>query len=74
MHTSRSSDTVRTGACSPALRPFPYGITGSSVDRIGSGRDKSTQRVAWRCRVILLAHEGTSNNVIAQQLGLSRPR
>jgi transposase len=33
----------------------------------------TTQRVARRCRVILLAHEGTSNNAIAQQLGLSRP-
>src|SRR5579863_3042218 len=33
----------------------------------------TTQRVARRCRVILLAHEGTSNNAIAEQLGLSRP-
>ena len=33
----------------------------------------TTQRVARRCRVILLAHEGTSNSAIAQQLGLSRP-
>lgn len=33
----------------------------------------TTQRVARRCRVILLAHEGTSNSSIAQQLGLSRP-
>lgn len=33
----------------------------------------TTQRVARRCRVILLAHQGTSNNRIAQQLGLSRP-
>jgi transposase len=33
----------------------------------------TTQRVARRCRVILLAHAGTSNNAIAQQLGLSRP-
>jgi transposase len=33
----------------------------------------TTQRVARRCRVILLAHEGTSNHAIAQQLGLSRP-
>jgi transposase len=33
----------------------------------------TTQRVARRCRVILLAHEGTSNNAIARQLGLSRP-
>src|ERR1700719_642711 len=33
----------------------------------------TTQRVARRCRVILLAHAGTSNSVIAQQLGLSRP-
>jgi transposase len=33
----------------------------------------TTQRVARRCRVILLAHQGTANNRIAQQLGLSRP-
>src|SRR5271165_4311041 len=33
----------------------------------------TTQRVARRCRVILLAQEGISNNAIAQQLGLSRP-
>src|ERR1022692_3644451 len=33
----------------------------------------TTQRVARRCRVILLANEGTPNNAIAQQLGLSRP-
>lgn len=33
----------------------------------------TTQRVARRCRVILLAHEGTSNSAIAQQLGVSRP-
>jgi transposase len=33
----------------------------------------TTQRVARRCRVILLAHEGTSNSAIAEQLGLSRP-
>jgi transposase len=33
----------------------------------------TTQRVARRCRVILLAHAGTSNSAIAQQLGLSRP-
>src|SRR5712692_7134955 len=33
----------------------------------------TTQRVARRCRVILLSHEGTSNSAIAQQLGLSRP-
>jgi len=33
----------------------------------------TTQRVARRCRVILLAHEGTPNNAIAKRLGLSRP-
>jgi len=33
----------------------------------------TTQRVARRCRVILLAHEGMSNSAIAQRLGLSRP-
>lgn len=31
------------------------------------------QRVAQKCRVILLAHKGMSNHSIAQQLGLSRP-
>ena len=29
----------------------------------------TTQRVARRCRVILLSHEGTSNSAIGQQLG-----
>jgi transposase len=33
----------------------------------------TTQRVARRCRVIMMAHEGISNSAIAQQLGLSRP-
>src|SRR5258708_8465776 len=31
------------------------------------------QRVAQKCRVILLAQEGMSNHSIAKQLGLSRP-
>src|SRR5438445_10766623 len=31
------------------------------------------QRVAQKCRVILLAQEGISNHSIAKQLGLSRP-
>src|SRR5437879_10816497 len=31
------------------------------------------QRVAQKCRVILLAREGMSNHSIAKQLGLSRP-
>jgi transposase len=31
------------------------------------------QRVAWRCRVILLASQGLANHAIAQQTGLSRP-
>jgi transposase len=33
----------------------------------------TTQRVARRCRIILLAHEGTTNSAIARQLDLSRP-
>ena len=33
----------------------------------------TTQRVARRCRIILLAHRGTANNSIARQLGVSRP-
>src|SRR5215469_4640265 len=31
------------------------------------------QSVARKCRVILLASEGNSNNLIANQTGLSRP-
>ena len=38
---------------------------------VRSGR--TPQRVAQKCRVILLAHEGVANHSIAQQLGLSRP-
>lgn len=34
---------------------------------------RSAQRIASRCRVLLLAHEGKSNVAIAQQLNLSRP-
>jgi transposase len=37
-------------------------------------RDGGTsQRIATRCRVILLAHQGETNVAIAGQLGLSRP-
>src|ERR1700730_18961306 len=31
------------------------------------------QKVALRCRLLLLAHEGVANQSIAQQLNLSRP-
>lgn len=31
------------------------------------------QKVALRCRLLLLAHEGIANQSIAQQLSLSRP-
>jgi transposase len=31
------------------------------------------QRIARRCQVILLAHQGVSNHAVAQQTGLSRP-
>src|SRR5260370_17668950 len=31
------------------------------------------QRVAQRCRVVLLAGQGVANNAIARQTGLSRP-
>lgn len=34
---------------------------------------KTPQRVAQKCRAILLAHEGVANCSIARQLGLSRP-
>jgi ATP/maltotriose-dependent transcriptional regulator MalT len=33
----------------------------------------TTQRVARRCRIILLAHQGISNSAIAAQLEVSRP-
>lgn len=33
----------------------------------------SPQRVALRCRVLLLAHQGIANHAIAQQLDISRP-
>jgi len=33
----------------------------------------TTQRMARRCRVILLAAQGTSNRAIARQVGISRP-
>src|SRR5208282_4231412 len=33
----------------------------------------TTQRVARRCRVILLAAQGTPNRAIARQVGVSRP-
>jgi len=33
----------------------------------------TTQRVAQRCRVILLASQGVANHAIAQQTGLARP-
>ena len=33
----------------------------------------TSQRVAQRCRVVLLAGQGVSNNAIARQTGLSRP-
>jgi DNA-binding CsgD family transcriptional regulator len=34
---------------------------------------KTPQKVALRCRLLLLAHEGVANQSIAQQLDLSRP-
>lgn len=37
-------------------------------------RNGSTpQKVALRCRLLLLAHEGAANQSIAEQLSLSRP-
>ena len=33
----------------------------------------TTQRMARRCRVILLAAQGTPNRAIARQVGVSRP-
>jgi transposase len=33
----------------------------------------SSQKVALRCRLLLLAHQGVANQAIAQQLGVSRP-
>ena len=40
-----------------------------SLVRAGS----TPQLVARKCKAILLASEGTANNAIAQQTGLSRP-
>lgn len=34
---------------------------------------KTPQKVASRCRIVLLAHQGLSNRSIAQQLNVSRP-
>src|SRR6516164_3955515 len=40
----------------------------------GLARNGSTpQKVALRCRLLLLANEGIANQSIAEQLGLSRP-
>src|SRR5579885_2925340 len=40
----------------------------------GLVRNGSTpQKVALRCRLLLLAHEGIANQSIAEQLSLSRP-
>src|SRR5689334_12856461 len=33
----------------------------------------SSQKVALRCRLLLLAHQGLANHTIAQQLNVSRP-
>jgi DNA-binding CsgD family transcriptional regulator len=33
----------------------------------------SPQKVALRCRLLLMAHEGVSNQSIAEQLSVSRP-
>src|SRR5450432_3957610 len=53
----------------------PISLQESQVQqlRVLARAGTTTQRVARRCRVILLAHEGTSNSAIAEQLGLSRP-
>jgi putative transposase len=37
------------------------------------GNDNCSQKVALRCRVVLLAHQGIANRSIAQQLNVSRP-
>src|ERR1019366_6650520 len=40
----------------------------------GLARNGSTpQKVALRCRLLLLAHDGIANQLIAEQLSLSRP-
>lgn len=31
------------------------------------------QKVALRCRIVLLAHKGKANHAIARQMGISRP-
>src|SRR6516162_5788887 len=40
-----------------------------SLLRAGS----TPQKVARKCKVVLLAAEGMANNAIAQQIGMSRP-
>lgn len=53
----------------------PLALKGSQKSQLEAlARDgRTSQRVASRCRVILLAHQGKANGVIAQQLELSRP-
>jgi DNA-binding CsgD family transcriptional regulator len=63
---------ITWGMFAPAA---PISLQESQVQQLrGLARAGTTiQRVARRCRVILLAHEGISNSAIAEQLGLSRP-
>src|ERR1700691_3667682 len=54
----------------PALALSP----GQKSELEGLVRSGSTpQKVAVRCRLLLLAHEGAANQSIAEQLSLSRP-
>ncbi len=53
----------------------PVAIDGTQRQQLESLARAGTtsQRVAQRCRVVLLASEGLANRAIAQQTGLSRP-
>jgi transposase len=54
----------------PALALSP----GQKAELEGLARSGGTpQKVALRCRLLLLAHEGVANQSIAEQLSLSRP-
>jgi len=57
-----------TPATPLVVEPFQKQVL-ESLARAGS----TPQSVARKCKVILLAAEGLSNNLIAQQTGLSRP-
>ena len=63
-----SCKTVDTDESGTLMSP------GQRSELEGLVRNGSTpQKVALRCRLLLLAHEGVANQSIAEQLSLSRP-